>query len=675
MGARIVDGFVGRVVMMLAVAVVLVGCTAAPQEKTLPAGDDLSGAVTVDLSTAVSINGHDEVSRNVFGIFAVGSRKKSALPERYQRIGRLNPGVVRIHPDIRRVGWQDKNNPGQLDPRVFDYDNAEWIEAWKKQGSYWQLAAVEENLQHSNVMLLLGSLPTWLVKDSGFRAKLHRKGIKSWAWTSHPKDFDLWAEWAVGHVEMFHDNPLFPKAKLKYVEILNEPSLWCYFGDREDYKDPTRPKKTMTGEKMVPKYIKTFNTAARAIKAKYPELKICGPVLHQGFTWRGNWGWNLWLKPFLKECGPYCDIIDFHPYGHFKDPTKTGLDETTDIGMNEEALILEFNALYRYQQLHSDRIRPVILTELSTHFNMPKGEDGQWETGLFNRFKQKQLLWIARLWRQILDEPAKVEGITYYHSGPSTRKKHAQNVYGLMVGENEPAPLYDFFEMLRDLGGTRLATTSPVPGVQAVAAVNDGQLVIWLTNDQDAPASFDLALKNRVDGQKWDPTGKTYRIELIEGGLWTSSQGEVSFAPAGTNTWQTPIEMPAYGMMTVTVPLSQKPPQIVRTTDYFGGETMVPVPQRFRIDLPATQRTSALLRLGLRNVVGRTPVVRINGRGLSLDEIRTHGDGNSLVERKVPLEYLRDGENTIELTVPGADEALMAFTALRVTAPAEPREE
>ncbi|NJL70913.1 MAG: hypothetical protein HC888_04500 [Candidatus Competibacteraceae bacterium] len=111
---------------------------------------------------------------------------------------------------------------------------------------------------------------------------------------------------------MFHDNPLHPNMKLRYVEILNEPSLWVYFGDSEDWEDPTRPNKSMTGERMVPKYIELFNVAAGAIKQKYPDLLICGPVLHQGFTWRNNWGWETWLKPFLAQAGHNVDIIDYH---------------------------------------------------------------------------------------------------------------------------------------------------------------------------------------------------------------------------------------------------------------------------------------------------------------------------------------------------------------------------
>ncbi|NJL70912.1 MAG: hypothetical protein HC888_04495 [Candidatus Competibacteraceae bacterium] len=132
----------------------------------MSASTTTAAEVQVRVDTALNINGYDQINRRVFGVFPPG---RSDLDQRLPLLAKLNPGVVRLHPDIHAVGWEDRQRRGQFDPRVFDYTNKEWLDSLKERSIESILDNVPKYLPDADHMLLIGSLPTWLVKDADFR--------------------------------------------------------------------------------------------------------------------------------------------------------------------------------------------------------------------------------------------------------------------------------------------------------------------------------------------------------------------------------------------------------------------------------------------------------------------------------------------------------------------------
>ncbi|NJL70914.1 MAG: hypothetical protein HC888_04505 [Candidatus Competibacteraceae bacterium] len=261
----------------------------------------------------------------------------------------------------------------------------------------------------------------------------------------------------------------------------------------------------------------------------------------------------------------------------------------------------------------------MVLTELNTHFNLPGYTSNKITTdeALVNRFRQKQLMWIARIYGMLLDEPDKIEGVTFYHGGPAARPQDQREHYWLLNRQNQPTKMFFFFQMLAGLNGTRLATSVSEDARNDVRVVSsrDGQNVVtWIFNDHSEPAEITL---------KFDAAGTTavqattYGLELIEGGLWEVREAQLHLASQG-NRLTTRVSLPAYGMTAVNVPLQNASgvDHVRHVTDYFGGDTMQPLPQRITIELPEKPTEPALLRLGLQRVLQLTPEVRINGQPL-----------------------------------------------------------
>lgn len=173
-----------------------------------------------------------------------------------------NPDVVDIHavfPDFRA-------DPAR--PESYDFARTdEYVEATLKTGS--------------KIVYRLGQS----IEHTKLKRHVHP-----------PADYDKWAQVCLGIIAHYNDAwAKGSRADIRYWEIWNEPenrpTMWS--GSDEDY-------------------FRLYEVASRAIKAKYPDLKVGGPSL--GYTGKlagGRFEPGEFLMKFLRHCRDRKLPLDF----------------------------------------------------------------------------------------------------------------------------------------------------------------------------------------------------------------------------------------------------------------------------------------------------------------------------------------------------------------------------
>ncbi|MGH7739423.1 MAG: sugar-binding protein [bacterium] len=111
--------------------------------------------------------------------------------------------------------------------------------------------------------------------------------------------------------------------KLKYVELGNEP----------DYAADLAYKGQTQYWSVIDNYCKHYLEFAKAIRAKYPDLKLMGPTPAQvenrerkaGEPWLAAADSPWWVERFLEECGPYVDVVSVHSYPYWSNDSDSNL--------------------------------------------------------------------------------------------------------------------------------------------------------------------------------------------------------------------------------------------------------------------------------------------------------------------------------------------------------------
>lgn len=119
-----------------------------------------------------------------------------------------------------------------------------------------------------------------------------------------PTDYDAWAQVCLGIIRHYNDGWASGfQHDIQYWEIWNEPENRpsCWTGSDEDY-------------------YRLYATTAKAIKAKYPKLKVGGPAVGAtGEFVDGRWQPTEFLQGFLKHCTEHKLALDFfswHTYSN-----------------------------------------------------------------------------------------------------------------------------------------------------------------------------------------------------------------------------------------------------------------------------------------------------------------------------------------------------------------------
>jgi|GEM_PF-705708 len=110
---------------------------------------------------------------------------------------------------------------------------------------------------------------------------------------------------------------------VRYVELGNEP----------DYEADLEHNGEAQYWTVIDNYCQAYLQFAKAIKAKYPDIKIMGPVPAQvenherkaGQPWLASQTDPWWVEKFLEECAPYVDVVSVHSYPYWVNDSELNL--------------------------------------------------------------------------------------------------------------------------------------------------------------------------------------------------------------------------------------------------------------------------------------------------------------------------------------------------------------
>ncbi len=149
---------------------------------------------------------------------------------------------------------------------------------------------------------------------------------------------------------------------VKYVEMGNEP----------DYE----PDMSYQGQNqywtVIDNYCKHYLEFAKAIRAKYPEIKLMGPACAQvsnrerkeGSPWLATDASPWWVEKFLEECGAYVDVVSVHTYPYWNNDSDSAL-------LSKENLWQEY----------VPKIREAIKKNIPDRYNQIEISVSEWNSG------------------------------------------------------------------------------------------------------------------------------------------------------------------------------------------------------------------------------------------------------------------------------------------------------
>ncbi|NOY79828.1 MAG: hypothetical protein GXP31_02365 [Kiritimatiellaeota bacterium] len=523
--------------------------------------------VRVDARVSDILHETETVSANLFGITAFeGFPSVVADPDYRARLEVLRPGCIRL---AGNVAW--------CSPKTFD-------PAW-----YDTPAALREFTQ---VLLFGARYPTGrflpVMRQIGAEPMCSLGGVPPYLrykGTPNPADFERWAEYCAAYVGLW--KKLDPALRL--VQVWNEPNAsW--------YKDPRTGKGRLSAAEL---HIRMANAVAKAIKARFPDVRVGGPVLCWPPAWpraqKGHapwYTWDQWTLPWLEKTAGRIDFFDFHVYNV----------TPADFMVQVEMLV---NAAEHIQ----NRRLPVWITE--SNYNLAPNELD--DPGAIWR---KRILPYERfLLRGVLPQADKIEGNLYHDL-------HARRHTLLPRGADAPDPVYWLLWVLRDLRGRRVVADSANPNLATFAVVEDDRVTVVVFNDAaeartialeiDMPCSYWTG--PRVRGIGPSPTAGVERLQLVfrperQGGKAVGRLRLPARATASIN-----FRMNTFG----------KPNRRRVTREFFGDRTRLfltptaPAVLNIRVpeDIPFDR---AVLRIGLLGTQGGEVMVgTLGGRNLAV---------------------------------------------------------
>lgn len=511
--------------------------------------------VQLNADHALTLDTQPLISSRLFGLTAFeGFTAAVADPDYAARIAAIRPGCVRFSGS---VAWYAPAEGQPLDAGIFGqtllfgnrYPTGRFLPLCRRLGA--------------EPMISLGGPPAWL-KQPG---------------TEHPSDLAKWADYCVQLVGLCRQ----ADPSLRLVQIWNEPNA-SWFRDPRAGKDGGALH-----------HIELANTVAKALKAKFPDLMLGGPVLCWPPAWPANqqgqkpwYTWDQWTRPWLERTKDTIDFFDFHVY---------------DVAPDDLAVQIEMlsNEAERIQ----GRRLPIWITESNVSLTDQELDDPR------AVFTKRVLPYERLLLRAILPQADKVAGNLYHDL-------HARS-WALLRDAARPEPTWWLLWILRDLRGTRLAVSNDLPNVDTLATIEDDRVTVVVFNDQGEPREvpLDIALPGgwwtgpeaRAIGPTADGCGLVPANVKIErqGGRATGS-----------------VSLPAWGTASISFRLTsfRQPARRTVRREWFGDATRAYLtagqPVTTTIAVP-TPPTTARLRVGLLGTTGAEPLTAsFNGRPLKL---------------------------------------------------------
>jgi hypothetical protein len=440
-----------------------------------------------------------------------------------------------------------------------------------------------------------------------------------------PLDFQQWSDWAVALTgAMKRADPA-----LRLVQVWNEPNAsW--------WKSAARFKDVPGG--YAGGHDQLFNLAARAIKKKFPDMQVVGPVLCWPPTWPPHqqykqpwYTWDEFTLPFLRDTAETADFFDFHSYGVDGDNVQTQIEVVAAAS----------------ERMNGKRLRTWI-TE--SGFELPEAEWGTPAEWMKRAIPYERFLW-------------GLLGQTDKCAGNMAHDLHAK-AFAVAPAADDLRPEYWVFWIFRDLRGTRLAATSEAEEVKVAATTREDAVTVVCFNDSAEARSVKLQVA--IPAGWW--TGPEVRALVPAGDGKTFRAGTVEVKAAhNPNEATLEFEMPALATVSIILRPDHylQPARKVVVREAFARPEMVDISKagqarKVALSLPAALSEAAQprLRVGLLGATEKCKVTaKLGGKAYVLAP---------KAWQEVPIGALEAGEQEIEFEAAGEvpDNLRLAFAAL-----------
>jgi hypothetical protein len=566
--------------------------------------------IRIDVQKSFVINGHAEIQNNLFGTTAYA--------------GAVTPATIRGQEVLREINLPLIGMPGGIDwcsPPERPTDGAAGIARWY--ASPEARSMIRDRPLMGDRYMYGRILPA--CRRLGIEPMIYI--LRGPAWAMGPDKIPLnneeYAALVVGYIGLLREfDP-----QLRYVHLGNEPNAY-YFKSAKYGKE----------------YGETFVAVARALKAKFPDIQIGGPVLLWPPSWpkqqkgtKSWYTWDEWTKPFLDVAGNDLDFFDFH---HYDMKQREDRSEFRSDAAEEVQLIS--NELW----LRRGKPIPVFFSEwgVALHENEWKDPDTHWRwRGMAN----------ANFLLDLLDEPDKVACAQQHDLSAMVAPDQS---FGITNSQDSATqtPTYWLYWLLRHTRGTRLAVQDPaVPGLRVAATREtpkdpdvEGQASVFVLNDSDQPREVALTFAGIPD---WLKTPRWER-------LFVDAATKRFVRDAGTSSTVT-LPPHSAAAATVLVPRNAALSSGPTEDDFYGQKTLqeftkigedVTIP----VIVPDTalkNATAARVRIGLQNADGKDEVLLKIGAD-------TYPLKSGLYFQELPLKSLpKPGENQLIFTLKSRD--------------------
>lgn len=521
-------------------------------------------AVTVDAGTKVVLGEQEAISSRLFGITAFeGFCEVVANPDYRARVAALRPGCFRFG------GVMSWFCPPQYDPAWYDTaDAARQFQQTLLFGARYPYA------RFLPVVRELGAEPIFSFGNPP--EYLTQKG------TGNPSDFDRWAQMCVGYLGLWRK----ADPALRRVQIWNEPNATWWQDPRAQAGKPTA----------VGLHVEMANKVARALKARFPDVLVGGPVLcwppawPPGQQYKEPWyTWQEWTLPWLAGTRDTVDFYDFHVYN-----------------VSPQDFAVQTEMLCNQALLTQGRRLPVWITE--GNYELSPGE-----------LKDPKAVWSKRvlpyerlLLRGMLPQADKVEANLIHDL--------SAGAFAVLHDPDRPEQIYWLLWALRDLRGRRIVADCDDPQVLAFATAEEDRVTVVLFNDSAAPKT--VALKVTMPVGWW--TGPESRaIAQSADGVCERISLQADFKRAG-GVAEGPVRLPPFATASISFRMDHfsDPPRSRVITEHFGDRTLQFLrgtdPVSVSISAPRAQG-KARLRIGLLGPEGGEQIAaRFNGKEVAI---------------------------------------------------------
>ena len=529
-----------------------------PRAHTAGVADKTPSGIRVDASRRLVLGTQDRVSSNLFGLTAFEGFPRVVADMDYRaRLLTLRPGCIRL---AGNIAWC---SPKTADPKWYETPAA---------------------LREFTTVLLFGSryptgrfLPT--IRQLGGEPMCSLGGVPKalrYPETNNPADFEQWAEMCAGYVSLW--KRLDPG--LRWVQIWNEPNAkWS--------RDPrTQGENGVSAAEL---HIRMANAVGRAIKARFPDVKIGGPVLCWPPAWPPNqkgqtpwYTWKLWTLPWLRETRETVDFFDFHVY---------------DVTADDFAVQLEMVA-NAAEQVQRRRI-PIWITESNYHVKKDN------KARAVAIWEQRVLPYARFLFRGVLAQADKLAGNLMHDL-------HAREWAILPNSADDPTLTYWLLWVFRDLRGLRIVADSAIPNVTTAATVEEDRVTVVVFNDSNADRTIPLDVSMPC-GYWTGPTVRAFGPDPELGGRRLKLDPKTE-RHGGKALCQ--LQLPAHALASVSFRMNGfvEPRRRRLVREFFGDRTLAFIqsatPVSVRISRPTNRQSEAryFLRLGLLGTTGKEPI-------------------------------------------------------------------